>query len=90
MRIPIEKLVNPLNIHHVGEAKSITGAKEILNAAESYRNKFRKQVEDKPARDDKDLRKDVVYKLGMINAFNLILDLPREANKFLENISEGD
>ncbi|HUU80393.1 MAG TPA: hypothetical protein VMW90_03010 [Acidobacteriota bacterium] len=90
MRIPIEKLVNPLNIQHIGDAKSITAAKEILNAAEEYRDKLRSEIEEKPTKDDKDLRKDITYKLGMIKAFNLILDLPREANKFLEDISEGD
>jgi len=71
-------------VTELADAREIKAARIVLEAVQRKLDELRKETERKPKRSD-DLSKDIVYLLGMEGMANWVLDLPREARKYLES-----
>lgn len=77
------------DFHMIAGASSVGASRALLKAAGIRRDKIRDQVESEP-KQDKNLKEDVVYKLGAISGLKFIIDLPGKANDHIQNLPEGD
>jgi hypothetical protein len=75
-------------ITELAGAAKIRSARAILAAVEGLREEKREIIENHPQRNDQDLTKDWVYISGMIRAFNIVLSLPKEAQKYCDGLPE--
>lgn len=75
-------------ITELAGAEKIRSARAILAAVESLREEKREIIENRPERNDKDLTRDWVYLSGMVRAFNIVLSLPKEAQKYCDGLPE--
>lgn len=75
--------------HELTGASNIASARALLVVTERIRDEERKSYEEKPMKAPEDLRKDVIYKLGVVHGLNRILDLPRQAKQYLDQLPQG-
>ena len=73
----------------ISKAKQLSATKVFLTVIERLRDEERRLNEANPKIDNGNLKNDFRYKLGMIGAFNMLLDLPGEAQEYIKNL-EGD
>ena len=78
------------DLHDLCSAGEVQSARTLLAVAEKIRDIYRKETEEKPMRCDSDLRKDVIYRLGLIEGLNTVIDLPRQAKQYIHNLPKGD
>lgn len=70
----------------IADALEYGSSKALLHACTVQRDFLRVEVEDRPQRDDKELRNDIIYKLGAISALNWVLSFPTNAREFISSI----
>ena len=71
-----------------GLATARSGPCQAILARWSLREEKREIIENRPERNDKDLTRDWVYLSGMVRAFNIVLSLPKEAQKYCDGLPE--
>lgn len=76
------------DFYSLAHAMNVGASRAIIEATTVKRDKVRQELEDDPRHDTK-LKNDIVYKLGVIEGLNWILDLPGKTNEYLKNL-EGD
>jgi len=89
MIIRVDNYIRPEWIHEIIEAKEIRAARALLEAGEAKRNEVRKENEENPRRDNQNLKKDIIFKLGMIEGLNWVLELPNSAREYIKTKVEG-
>lgn len=73
---------------HLADIRQIGVARALLDGIETKRDEIREQNETKPMICREDLSKDFVFKAGAIWALNWVLSLPKEAEKYINNLPE--
>ena len=73
----------------VSKAQEIIAARGILAAVTLMRDELRDLVEEKPKRNEADLREDLVFRLGMIAMANTVLRLPSVAQEHIDGLPSG-
>lgn len=76
-------------VYELRGAGEVASARALLAVTERIRDQERQDLEERPMRAQEDLRKDVVYKLGLVQGLNMVLDLPRQAQKYLDQLPQG-
>ena len=67
----------------IADALEYGSSRAMIHAITVQRDFLRQEVEDRPQRDDKELRNDIVYKLGCIAALNWVLSFPNVARELI-------
>jgi hypothetical protein len=75
-------------LRDVAEARTLRGARILLDIVGKVRDELRKEAEDHPQLNDNDLRKDMRYRLGQVEALNRVLRLPDEAAEYLNSLPD--
>jgi hypothetical protein len=65
------------------DALEFGSSRALIHAITVLRDHLRQEVEDRPQRDDTELRNDIVYKIGMIAALNWALSIPTKARELI-------
>lgn len=68
------------------QARTIPAANALLFATKKRRDELRKKNEDNPKECPEDLKEDYRYIAGEISALNWILELPKDAQEYRNNI----
>lgn len=79
-------LPESLQIVGAAEADDIRASKALLSAAQKRIDEIRDEIEDRPQRNESDLKKDVVYKLGFIAGLKWVRRLPSEAKAYQQHL----
>ena len=72
----------------VSQAREVPFVNTILNGCEIKVNEIFKQLTEKPQMNKEDLKKDLVFMLGFAAGLNWVLDLPGEAQKYIDHLPE--
>jgi len=73
---------------HLSEIRQVGVANAMLNGVEIKRDEVRRDSETRPQICNDDFRKDIRWKLGFVAALNWVLDLPGEAQKYLDHLPD--
>lgn len=71
------------DLTYVADALDYGSSRAMIHAVTVQRDQLRREVEDRPQRDDSELRNDIVYKLGCIAALNWVLSFPTRARELI-------
>jgi hypothetical protein len=80
----------PGDCYEVSRAKEIPVVQKLFKAIELIREELREQTEGKPKHSPNDLRKDLVFLLGVINGLNRVLNLPDNAYDRIKELPKGE
>lgn len=76
-------------LYELKGASDIASARALLAVTERIRDEERKSYEEKPMKAPEDLRKDVIFKLGVVHGLNMILELPQQAQEYINQLPQG-
>jgi hypothetical protein len=80
----LKKLVKDSpDINLLADSLEYGSSRALIYAITKQRDQLRIEVEDRPQRDDSELRNDIIYKLGTIAALNWILSIPTKARELI-------
>ena len=70
-------------------AKEVPASAALMALAGLLVEQQRQEDEESPKRDDKDLKKDIVYRLGMRKGISMVLGIPDAARKIIKETQRG-
>lgn len=74
------------SLNMLATSKEIGAVRVLLYAVEKFRDKIRESTEGSPKHTPDNLKTDLIYLLGMVNALNVVLELPELAKEQLRDL----
>lgn len=75
---------------HLANAREVGVARDLLDASDKKKDEIFNDLISRPQVCNEDIKKDFRFKLGIIYGLKWILDLPGEAQKYIDHLPDEE